>query len=50
MEIKWFMIGVAVLYGAMFAGMSYEAHAKSECKQSYAQTTRSAEEIAKICK
>lgn len=49
MEMKWLMIAWATIMGAMFAGMGFEAHTKSECRQSFAQSTRTVEEIVNIC-
>lgn len=49
MEIKWLMIAWAVIMVAMFAGMGYEANVKSECRQSYAQSTKTVDEIIRLC-
>lgn len=50
MEIKWFMIGVAVLFGAMFTGMGVEKYQVNQCRIASVQAGKSAEEIVKICK
>jgi len=48
-EIKWFVLMVSVMFGAMFAGMAYEASVKAQCRASFAQSNRPAAEITAIC-
>ena len=50
MESKWLMIAWASIMVAMFVGMGFEAHTKSECRTAYVQSNKTAEEINKICK
>ena len=49
MEMKWLMIAWAVIMAAMFAGMSYEAKTKADCRISFAQSNKTVEEIVKLC-
>lgn len=49
MESKWWAIAVAVWIGSLCAGMAVDAYGKNQCKISYAQSDRSAEDIATIC-
>ena len=32
MEVKWFMIGMAVIFGLMFVGLGVEQYTKSQCR------------------
>lgn len=50
MEIKWIAIMMALWVTVIgIAGVS-EAYFKTECRQSYANSNKTAEEIASICK
>ena len=50
MEIKWLMIGWAVIMLGLAADHAYEAKTKSDCRLAYAQSTKTGDEIEKICK
>ena len=50
MELKWLMIAWATIMVFMFIGMGFDEHTKSQCRQSFSQSTRSVEDINKICK
>jgi len=50
MDLKWLMIAWATIMACMFASAAYEAHAKSQCRTAFAQTTKTSAEIAEICK
>ena len=50
METKWLMIAWAVIMVGISAGGAYESHTKSQCRQSFAQSTKTSAEIAEICK
>lgn len=54
MEMKWFMIGGAVAFIAMFGSLAVSQSAKydkeSKCLTSYAMSERSADEIKQICR
>ena len=45
----WYFIFAAVAFAAMFGGMAYSDHTRAQCSASYATSTRSADEIRKIC-
>jgi len=49
MEMKWLMIAWATIMVAMFASMSFEAHNSSQCRQAFAQSNKTVEEIKSIC-
>lgn len=49
MEVKWVMIGIAVMVSAMFMGIGISEYQKSQCKTSLAWAGRSADDIIKIC-
>jgi hypothetical protein len=49
MEVKWLMIGWAVIMTALAADQAYEAKTKSDCRVSFAQSTKTADEIIKLC-
>lgn len=50
METKWAAIGTAAIIAfVMIAGM-YENYEKRQCRQAYAQTTKTVDDINKICK
>lgn len=50
METKWAMIALAVLFGGAMMGASIEEYQKGQCKIAYVQSTKTAEEINRICK
>lgn len=49
MTAKWFAICATVVFASMFAAIGVEAYQKGQCKQSFAWTGKSAEDIVKIC-
>lgn len=49
MEMKWLMIAWAFIMAAMFAGMSYEAKTKTDCRVAFAQSNKTVDEIVKLC-
>lgn len=49
MEMKWYFIAMAMMMVAMFAGLAYDAHTKSNCALAYATSNWTAAEIQKIC-
>jgi hypothetical protein len=50
MEIKWTIIGCAIIIIAISVDHSVTEISVDKCKVQYAQSNRSAEEILKICK
>ena len=50
MEIKWLMIGFAVMISSISVDHAISSHSQNQCKQVYAASNRSAEDILKICK
>lgn len=50
MEMKWLMIAWATIMIGMFAGSSYEAKTKADCRVAFAQSNKTVEEIKQICK
>lgn len=50
MEYKWYMIMVAVVVAAMMAGATMSEYTKHQCQMSFASSTRTADEIAQICR
>lgn len=50
MEMKWAMIGMAAVFGAMFAGIGVSEYQKSQCRIAAIQAKMLADEIAKVCK
>ena len=48
--IRWIVVSVVVLFLAAFAGMAHDDYLKASCARSYANSTRSAEEIEAICR
>ena len=50
MEIKWFVIMAAILFGSLSCGMAIDEWHKSDCKIEYAKSNRSAAEIREICR
>ena len=49
METSW-IVYMAIMFGIIFGASSFEAYTKSECVKAYATSTRTADDIAKICK
>jgi len=45
-----FMLFIMIVFGGGFAGLAYETHTRTECVKAYATSTRTADDIAKICK
>ena len=43
------MIAWATIMVAMFVGMGYESKTKSDCRIAFAQSTKTVDEIEKIC-
>ena len=50
MEIKWIAIMVVCVSLVGAVATTAESYFKSECRQSYAQSNKTVEEIASICK
>jgi hypothetical protein len=50
MEIKWFMIAIAVIFGGGMAAAGVGEYQKGQCKIAYVHSTKTAEEINRICK
>ena len=50
MEFKWIMIAVAVSFSALMAPMVVDKYASAQCRIAYTQSTKTAEEISKICR
>jgi len=50
MEIKWAIIGFAIIIIAISVDHSVTEISVDKCKVQYAQSNRTAEEILKICK
>ena len=49
MEVKWIMIGSAIMFGTLFAGMGVEKYQVNQCRIASVQAGKSADEINKIC-
>lgn len=49
MEIKWLLIAWAVIMVAMGADHAYEAKTKTDCRVAFAQSTKTVDEIVKLC-
>ena len=49
MEVKWFMIAVAVIFGLMFVGMGVEQYTKSQCRIEAIKAGVEAEKISQAC-
>lgn len=47
-DYKW-LIMMCMVFGAMFAGLAYEASSKKECRIELAKAGKSAEDIVKVC-
>lgn len=50
MELKWFVTAWAAIMIAVALQAAVEKYQVNQCRISYAQSGRSAEDIAKICK
>lgn len=48
-EFKWYMIGMAVIMGGMFASFAYSDHAKAECKIEAVKNHVSVADAEKLC-
>ena len=49
MEMKWVMIMVICVFGAMFAGIGFTENAKSQCRLKAIEAKMTPEDIAKVC-
>jgi hypothetical protein len=49
METKWLAISLAVLFGGTMTAAGVTEYQKGQCKIAYVQSTKTAEEISKIC-
>ena len=49
MEVKWIMIGIAVMFGGMFAGMSVEKYSESKCRIEAIRAGVEASKINQAC-
>ena len=49
MELKWAMITLSVLFGGAMCAAGMGEYQKGQCKIAYVQSTKTAEEINKIC-
>lgn len=49
-DVKWIMIGFALIVSAMFGGAALITYNQSQCRIAYAQSDKTAEEISKVCK
>ena len=49
METKWIAICVIGLAAAMFTPLAVTEYTKAQCKVSFAQSDKTAEDIVKIC-
>lgn len=49
MEAKWIAIMAMVMFGAMFAGIGYTEHTKSQCQIEGIKADLTPEAIVKIC-
>ena len=49
MEVKWLMIGVAVMFGAMFAAMGVEKYSQSQCRIEAIRAGVEADKINRAC-
>lgn len=50
MEIKWYMIGVAIMFLAMFGALAIDSMAKSRCRIEAMHNHVSVEDIERLCK
>jgi hypothetical protein len=49
-DFKWFMILIMVLIVGMFSALGVSEYNTLQCKMTLAQSSRTADEIEKICK
>lgn len=49
MEVKWIAICVIAFAAAMMAPVTISEYTRSQCKVSYSQSDKTADEIIKIC-
>ena len=49
METNWAMIALAILFGGAMTGAVVSEYQKGQCKIAYVQSTKTSEEISKIC-
>jgi hypothetical protein len=49
MEIKWVMIGIAVMFGGMFAAMGVEKYSESQCRIEAIKAGVEADKIKTAC-
>ena len=49
MEVKWFMIGMAVIFGLMFVGMGVDQYSKSQCRIEAIRAGVEADKINTAC-
>jgi hypothetical protein len=49
-DIKWFIIGMVFFVGFTFVGMAFKDYHARKCRVAYVHSTKTAEEIEKICK
>ena len=50
MEMKWFVIGWAVIMVAIVGSEAIEKYQVNQCRLAYAQSTKTGVEISQICK
>lgn len=50
MEMKWTMISVAVIFTAMFVGLGFSEHYKSQCRLEAIKADYTKEAIKEICR
>jgi preprotein translocase subunit YajC len=43
------VVFLVTVFGGMFSGMAYQQYTKNECRKTYANSIRTADEILKIC-
>jgi len=49
-ETLGFIVGVAVIFIAMYVALGFISHQQTQCKIAYSESTKSVDEIAKLCK
>lgn len=49
MELKWFAIAMVGIMSAGMAAVAVEAYTHNQCKLAYVQSTKTADEIIRIC-
>ena len=49
MEVKWFAIAMAVIFGLMFVGMGVEQYTKSQCRIEAIKAGVEADKISQAC-